>query len=190
MKNFILFCCLFLCSCGGKFFQYQNNFTPSKEPQKFHLRNVEIDFSEQKIKPFKKDLSNSKYLTKHQIISLTKQEIIKQLEEDGVYSSDDKSPDVLEFDFEVEYVRKFMIFTNKSYIGTVLNGYKIKIYQQGKLVATKEDGNNIYFLTQGFQKNFSKLKKIFTFNYDERNEEREVENLAHFLAKKLEKFGQ
>jgi len=190
MKKFILFYCFLLCSCGGKFFQYQNNFVPPQEPLKFHLRNAEVDFSEQKIKPFKKDLSSSKYLTKHQIISLTKQEIITQLEEDGFYSSDNKLPNVLEFDLEVEYVRKFMIFTNKNYIGTVLNSYKIKIYQQGELVATREDDDNIYFLTQGFQKNFIKLKEILTFSYDEQNEKQEIKNLAHFLAKNLEKFGQ
>ncbi len=190
MKKFILFCCFFLCSCGGKFFQYQNHFQASQESPKFYLRNIEIDFSEQKIKPFQKDLSNSKYLTKQQIVSLTKQEIIKQLKEDGFYSSNNKSPNVLECDFEVEYVRKFMIFTNENYIGTVLNGYKIKIYKQGKLVATREDDDNVYFLTQGFRKNFSKLKKIFTFSYNEQNEKREIEDLAHFLAQNLEKFGQ
>lgn len=190
MKKFILFFCIFLSSCGGKYFQYQNNFSPPPQPSKLRLRNVEIKFSESKINLIKKDFSWSKYLTKEQIVFLTKQEIIKQLQEDGIYAQDNKIDNVLEFDFEIEYVRKFMIFTDASYVGTVLNGYKINIYKDGKLVATRNDDDNIYFLTQGFTKNFNKLKKIFTFRYDEEDEKKEVEALAHFLAKNLEKFGE
>jgi hypothetical protein len=82
-----------------------------------------------------------------------------------------------------------MIFTNHNYVGTVLNGYKINIYQDGKLVASRVNDDNIYFLTQGFVKNFNKLRKIFTFSYNEQDEEKEVMALARFLVENLEKFG-
>ncbi len=190
MKKFILFFCLFLCSCGGKYFQYQNNFPPSSEKPKFRLRNIEITFSESKIKPVKQDSSCSKYLTKKEIVAITKEEIIKQLQEDGIYAENKQVKNVLEFDFEVEYVRKFMMFTNDSYVGTVLNGYKIHIYKNNQLIASRDDDSNVYFLTQGFSKNVKKLQKIFTFSYNEEDEEKEVEALAHFLAKNLEKFGE
>ena len=190
MKKFILFFCFILCGCSEKYFQYQNNFSLPPQPSKFHLRNVDIQFSEGKIKPLKKDFSWSKYLTKEQIVFITKQEIIKQLKEDGLYSQSNKCNNVLEFDFDIEYVRKFMMFTNASYVGTVLNGYKINIYKDGKLIATRDDDDNIYFLTQGFTKNFNKLKKIFTFKYNEEDEKEEIKALAHFLAKSLEKFGE
>jgi hypothetical protein len=185
-KLFLLFC-IFLSSCGGGYFEYQNNFQPQQKP-KFRLKNIEINFSEQKIKPLKKDLSTSKYLTKDQIVAITKQEIINQLKEDKVYNKN--GADVLDCDFQIEYIRKFMLFTNKHYIGTVLKGYKISIYKNGKLVAKREDDDNIYFLSRGFVANFDKIKKIFTFKYNEEDEKKEVEALAHFLAKNLEKFGQ
>jgi hypothetical protein len=190
MKKFILLFCFILCGCNGRYFQYQNNFSPAKKPPKFFLRNLEINFSEQKIKPPKKDSSESKYLTKDQIVLLTRREIINKLKADGVYAKSRKSANVLECDFEIEYVRKFMMFTNESYVGTVLNGYKIKIYKNGKLIAHRDDDDNVYFLTQGFSNNFNKLKKIFTFSYDEQDEKKEVEALARMLAENLERFGE
>jgi hypothetical protein len=190
MKKLIFFFCLFLSGCSSRYFQYQSGFSLPKESPKFYLRDVKIKFSEQKIKPLHKNLAESKYLTKNQITILTKQEIVNQLKKDGFYAKNSKSANVLECDFEIEYVRKFMIFTNESYVGTVLNGYKINVYKNGKLVASRDDDENIYFLTQGVTKNYHKLKKIFTFNYKEQDEKKEVEDWAHFLAKNLEKFGE
>lgn len=188
MKKLALFVLLLCCGCTNGYFQYNHAKYLPIEP-KFHLRNVNVVFSEHKIKPFGDKTIESKYLTKDDVVKITKEEIVNHLKKDNMYAEDVEDRDVFECDFDVNYIRKFMLFTDTKYVGTILNGYQIRIYKNGHLVALHTDNDHIYFLNQGMVANVKKLSKVLSLNYDQQDEKSEVTALAHFLTDNLRQFG-
>lgn len=182
------FLIFFLCSACNKTAHFDY---PALEPQKYrsskiHLRNISIKLRDRTIWPLSSK-KESQYLSTSQIENIVRDEIIRQLQEDKIYSPSSGNG-VLECDFQIKFDRMFMIFTNHAYIGTALRNYEIEIYKNDELIAKKFDSHR-RTAKMKFGNQLKKIGKEITFNYDRNEEIKEVKSLAQELADNLEEFG-
>lgn len=185
-KYFVL--CFFLCTAcsNSAHFDYHSLESQKYRSSKIHLRNISLSLHDRTIWPVSKK-KETQYLSIAQMEEILREEIIRQLQEDKIYSND-SGKDVLECDFQITFDRMFMMFTNHAYIGTALRNYEIEIYKNDLLVAKKFDSHR-KTAQMKFGNRLKKIGKEITFTYDRNEEIKEVRSLAHELANNLEEFG-
>lgn len=176
------------CGSNQKYFDYagKENVIPSE--YKIRVKDVNVVLSEKKI-TLQNNPSASQYLDEKDLKERFKEEIENQLKRDGLYA--EKTDDVNNFDseFDINYTRSFMFLTDDKYAGSFIHGYKIAVYKNNQLVASRQD-NEQYFVNKKFLGNWLKIIKTIFLAYDETDEKEEVDIFATAIAKDLKKLGQ
>jgi len=192
MKKLILLLCFAACSCssGSKHFGYTAAGTPMPKEFKVSVKKVNINLSEQrnfaKAKP-----SDQKYPDSSEVEIIVKEEMEKQLRKYGIFAESKIGLNVFEAEIDLNYVRTFMDFTSDKYHHSELRGYKIRVYKNGELAASRSD-NTTYVTQGGPLKIFSTFAMIFKqilllANRDD--EKKEIETFARSFASDLKHLG-
>ena len=174
------------CSSNQKYFSYTNPTNVIPEQSKVSIRNVNVNLTEKKLSSSSNSYSTPQYPNKKELGEMFKVMVIKQLKNDGIYST--ASKDVFEFDVDVNYVRSFMAFSSDKYAGSSLEGYEIRVYKDNQLVASRRDGNK-YIASFGLLGNLTKIGRTLSMSADRTDEAKEIETFANSIANDLKLLG-
>ncbi len=170
------------CSSNQKYFSYTNPTNVIPEQSKVSIRNVNVHLTEKKLGG---GYSNT-YPNQEKLGVIFKELATERLKNNGIYSAANK--DVFEFDVDVNYVRAFMVFTSDKYAGSRMEGYKITVYKDGKLIASRQDKNK-YSVQSGLLGNLQKIGKTLSMSAGADDEKKEIAAFANAIADDLTMLG-
>ena len=135
-----------------------------------------------------KTTSKLKYPDAKQVSSIMQEVMQKSLRNVGLSGESENEANVLECEVDVNYARVFAVFSGDKYAGSALEGYKIRVYKHGKLVAEKED-KSMYCATQDAMGNLRKTSRTLSMTADASDEKIEITIFAQAIAKDVMKLG-
>jgi hypothetical protein len=164
-------------SCAPKHFTYASYKDDISPEFKVQIRKVKVNLTEQTV--FAEVNEDSQYLNPRDLALMVNEVAVKQLQKDSLYPSVTDQA-ILQCELELNYERKFTPFTNDSYSGSTINGYKITVYKGEKLIATKVS-------TARHSVNFGFIQVVKKLS--ESDEKKAVEAFAGYIAGDLKLLG-
>lgn len=185
MKKLPLFTLLILfCGCSSnynyKYFNLKENIS-IPAGYKIYVGNVDVNLREEKLSS---QPSSKKYPNREELGKIFKDEILAQLKREGLYSEDKNNPNAFEANFEINYLRVFMVFTSGKYAASRLDGYKIDVIKNANIIATRSNRED-YTTNHGLVGNLTRIGKTLSLSADQSDELKEINVFAHAIAKDL-----
>ena len=177
---------ILLCGCTSnyKYFSLKENVS-IPNGYKIYVGNVNINLSEEKMSS---GTSLKKYPDREEISKIFKDEIISWLKREDLYSNDKNKPNVFEADFDINYVRVFVVFTSDKYAASRLEGYRINITKKENVLATRNNTGR-YAANHGLIGNLIKIGKTLSLSADQSDELKEINIFSKEISKDLTKLG-
>jgi len=178
----------FATSCASqKYFTYADNGKSMPQHFKLSIKKVNVKLIEATMLA-PQGSSRAKYPDAKKVGRMMEEGIEKILQDVGLYSGEQNDPDVLECEIDVNYGRVFAVFSNEQYAGSTLEGYKIRVYKNGKVIAERED-KALYGALQDEMGNLRKTSRTISGKANALDEKIEIEIFAEAIARNLLMLG-